>query len=118
MLGSIILCYRIVVKNLKTRKYYIRPSCLAACPGLAIFGVDLSGDGKMAVVKLPYEFLPLPEPGEEVVALDREGNEVGGARVKRVQVARALDRTPIVSLEVPREAAMVVRHFKRKDSRP
>ena len=92
-------------------------ACLAACPGLAIFGVDLSGDGAAAVVRLPYEFLPLPEVGEDVVALDRDGKEMGGARVERVQTAKALDRTPIVSLQVPRDVAMDVRHFRRKGPR-
>lgn len=93
-------------------------ACLSACPGLAIFGIDASGDEATAVVRVPYEFLPLPEAGEVVIALDREGAEVGEARVTRVLNAKALDRTPIVSLEVPREAAMAVRHFKRKGSAP
>ncbi len=88
--------------------------CLSACPGLAIFGVDMSGDGATAVVRIPYEYLPLPEAGEEVIALDREGSEVGEARVTRVLNTKALDRTPIVSLEVPGETAMAVRHFRRK----
>ena len=92
--------------------------CLSACPGLAIFGVDLSGESETATVRVPYEFLPLPEAGETVVTLDREGNVVGEARVARVLDAKALDRTPIVSLEVPREKAMEVRHFRRKDARP
>lgn len=88
--------------------------CLSACPGLAIFGVDMSGDGPTAIVRVPHEFLPLPEVGDVVTALDREGNEVGDACVKRVQTAKALDRTPIVWLEVPRETAMVVRHFRKR----
>ena len=92
--------------------------CLSACPGLAIFGVDLSGEGDTATVRVPYEFLPLPEAGETVVTFDREGNVVGEARVARVLDAKALDRTPIVSLDVPREKAMEVRHFRRKDARP
>ena len=92
--------------------------CLSACPGLAIFGVDLSGDGETATVRVPYELLPLPEPGEAVVTLDREGGVVGEARVARVLNTKALDRTPIVSLEVPRETAMEVRHFRRKGARP
>ncbi len=90
--------------------------CLSACPGLAIFAVDLSGNGTNALVLLPYEFLPLPEVGESVTSVDREGNDVGDARVTRVLTAKALDRTPIVTLELPREHAMRVRHFRRKDS--
>jgi len=42
-------------------------SCMADCPGLAIFVVDLTrGDGR-AEVWLPHEFLPVPAPGAVVV---------------------------------------------------
>ncbi len=46
--------------------------CVVNCPGLAIFVVDLSQPDK-AVVKLPYEFLPLPKVGETVTAIRRDG---------------------------------------------
>jgi Fe-S-cluster-containing hydrogenase component 2 len=90
--------------------------CLSACPGLAIFAVDVSGDGEAGSVSLPYEFLPLPAVGDVVVTVDREGTTVGTARVTRVLSSRALDRTPIVTLELPKGDAMVVRHFRRKDA--
>jgi Fe-S-cluster-containing hydrogenase component 2 len=90
--------------------------CISACPGLAIFAVDVSRDGEIGTVSLPYEFLPLPSPGDEVVTLDREGAPVGRALVKRVLSSKALDRTPIVTLELPKGDAMKVRHFRRKDS--
>lgn len=86
--------------------------CISACPGLAIFSVDMSGDEEAARVSLPYEFLPLPAKGDRVVALDRSGGEVCDAVVARVLSSKALDRTPIVTLEVPREHALDVRHFR------
>lgn len=88
--------------------------CIAACPGLAIFVVDASRKDGKATVMLPYEFLPLPAVGEEVTALDRAGEPVCGGRVTRVLSAKALDRTPIVSIEIPREHAATVRHFRRR----
>lgn len=90
--------------------------CLSACPGLAIFAIDVSGEGETGSVSLPYEFLPLPAVGDEVVTLDREGAPVGVGRVRRVLSSKALDRTPIVTLELPKGDAMTVRHFRRKDS--
>ncbi len=90
--------------------------CISACPGLAIFAVDVSGDGETGTVSLPYEFLPLPSVGDDVVTLNREGAPVREALVKRVLSSKALDRTPIVTLELPKSDAMVVRHFRRKDS--
>lgn len=91
--------------------------CISACPGLAIFGLDASGEGEGALVRLPYEYAPLPEVGEEVTAVDREGRSVCTARVTRVQKGRALDRTPVVSLEVPRDKVMEVRHLVRRSER-
>jgi len=88
--------------------------CISACPGLAIFIVDGSrGDGRASVM-MPHEFRPLPKVGETVTALDREGREVCDAVVTRVLSAKALDRTPIVTLDVPAEHAMTARHFRRK----
>jgi NADPH-dependent 2,4-dienoyl-CoA reductase/sulfur reductase-like enzyme/Pyruvate/2-oxoacid:ferredoxin oxidoreductase delta subunit len=85
-------------------------ACISRCPGLAIVVVDESRPDA-AVVRLPCEFLPLPRPGDEVSALDREGRPVAAGRVVRVQSGRALDRTAVVWLEVPRGMGMVVRHF-------
>jgi len=87
--------------------------CLSACPGLAIFAVDASEDGDVATVMVPYEYRPLPEVGERVTAVDRCGEAVGPAVVVRVMNSKALDRTPIVSLEVPKDKVMDVRHFVR-----
>src|SRR6056297_3105289 len=58
--------------------------CIAQCPGLAIFVVDYTFSKGKGIVKLPYEYLPLPEKGQEVIALDRAGRDVGKAKVERV----------------------------------
>ena len=89
--------------------------CIAACPGLAVFIVDMSLPGDNAVVRIPYELVPLPEQGEQVIALDRSGKEVGTASVLRVQKGRG-NATPIVWLEVPKDVAMEVRHFRMERS--
>jgi Fe-S-cluster-containing hydrogenase component 2 len=91
--------------------------CISACPGLAIFVIDAGGDAETARVMLPHEFVPLPEVGEVVDALDRRGEVVGEARVARVAAARALDRTPIVTLELDTGLATTVRHFRRRPTR-
>jgi hypothetical protein len=63
---------------------------------------------------LPYEYSPLPEVGETVAALDRSGRELGDAVVRRVLNTSAMDRTPVVSLEVSKGLAMEVRHLRRR----
>lgn len=88
--------------------------CISACPGLAIFVVDASRADGTAEVSLPYEYVPLPSVGEAVIALDRGGNEICDASVVRVLSTKALDRTPVVTLSIPRKHVMDARHFRRK----
>lgn len=90
--------------------------CVAQCPGLAIFLVDKTFGDDKATIGLPYEFLPLPEKGEEVTLLDRAGAECGRGRVQSVRNTKAMDRTPVVFLEVDKDAAMQVRFFRRDNS--
>lgn len=89
--------------------------CLLRCPGLAIFVIDKSYSDTEALVKLPFEYLPLPLEGEDVVAVNRAGHQVGNARVVKVQHGARLDGTSVVWLAVPQELAMEVRHFLRED---
>lgn len=79
--------------------------CVGACPGLAMFVVDLSQEGR-AYVTVPHEFLPMPQKGDEVVLLGRDGRRLGRGRVVRVFTYR---KTAVVTVEVPRELAMEVR---------
>jgi len=89
-------------------------SCLPICPGQAIFLVDESDPDGMAKVTMPYEFLPLPEKGEGVTALDRSGQELGDATITRVRMTDKMDHTALVTIEVPKEWSMRARAFKLK----
>ena len=80
--------------------------CVTECPGLAIFLLDCSYSEDKCKVTVPYEYLPVPEVGEEVKALDREGDEVQRAEVTNV---RKSGRTYAVTIEIDRENAMTVR---------
>ena len=84
--------------------------CIASCPGLAIFVVDSNYSEKEALVKLPYELLPLPKKGELVSGLDREGNRVAQVKVSRVQSTK--NKTSIISILVPKELALLIRNIK------
>lgn len=83
--------------------------CMTHCPGLAIFVVDETYSEKEALVKIPYEFLPLPNEGESVTGLNREGKPVCRAKVLKVANFTSQDRTPVISLIVPKEFSMEVR---------
>lgn len=85
--------------------------CLAPCPGLAIFLVDASSPDA-ELVSFPYEFLPLPERGQTVDGLDRNGEVVVRGEVLRIQNPERNDHTPIVTLRVPPGYAMRVRSLR------
>jgi Fe-S-cluster-containing hydrogenase component 2 len=83
--------------------------CIAACPGQACFVVDLDYSDDGASVDIPYEYLPLPEKGQKVNAIDNEGNIVCQAYVDKTLVSSINDHTAIVRLIVPKEKALGVR---------
>lgn len=86
--------------------------CAIACPGLAIFIVDYDYSENKSLIKLPYEFLPIPVEGQLVKALNREGSPVGDAKVIRVQTGKNQNKTALIWLEVDRKFAMEVRNFR------
>lgn len=85
--------------------------CISKCPGLAIMVVDATYSDEEALIKIPYEFLPLPNEKEIVKGLDREGKYVCDVRVEKVLNSKALDRTPVISIAVPKEYIKVVRNI-------
>ncbi len=89
--------------------------CVSKCPGLAIFIVDETYSKDEAKIMLPYEFLPLPEEGQIVDALNREGKVVGKARVLQVKNGKYEDKTPVISIAVPKRLSMEVRNIRLGD---
>jgi len=86
--------------------------CVTRCPGLAIFVVDYDWSPVAALLKIPYEFAPLPEAGEVVAAIDRAGKIIGAATVQRVQ--QQANRTTVLWLAVDKTIAMDVRNIRRR----
>lgn len=87
-------------------------TCVAACPGLAIFVVDETFSDKECLVAIPYEFLPLPEKGEKVLLLSRQGAEVGEGEIHRVIPGRKPAGTTVVWVKAPKELSMEVRNIR------
>jgi Fe-S-cluster-containing hydrogenase component 2 len=85
--------------------------CIAGCPGQAIFAVDTTHSETEAVVAMPYELLPLPQVGQAVDGLDREGQAICTGHVVKVLTPRRFDRTAVVTVAVPQECAMSVRNI-------
>ena len=84
--------------------------CISVCPGLAIFVVDETNPD-CDIISLPYEFIPLPEVGEKVYGLNRDGENICPAEVIKIQKGKR--KTRIITLKVPKGYAHRVRFFRR-----
>jgi len=85
--------------------------CVARCPGLACFVVDLAWKEGWAMMKLPYEQLPRPQKGMAVDCLDRIGRKVYRSVIEQV-LEPFKDRTFVVSVPVPADLKDDVRAVK------
>ncbi len=86
--------------------------CISRCPGLAIFVVDYTWSDDRALVKLPYEFLPVPKKGDFVTGLDRAGQEVGCFEVVSAVSGGEKNMTWVIGIAVPKDLAMTVRNIR------
>lgn len=72
-------------------------NCVAVCPGLAMFLVNIKeGKGR---VSLPYEMLPLPNKGDTVNLLDRKGEKVGIGTVIGIRRIEKDTSSSIITVE-------------------
>jgi len=82
--------------------------CVAVCPGLACFVIDMTFGAEEALYKLPYEMLPVPQKGDKVVCLDRLGKEVAEGTVKNVTEPRK-DKAYVVHVSAPKNLFKEIR---------
>lgn len=86
--------------------------CIAQCPGLAVFVVDKTYSPSHAVVRIPYEFIPVPDSGQFACGLNRSGEDQGWFKVVKVVSGGRENKTYTIWLAVPQELAMEVRNIK------
>ncbi|PWM23214.1 MAG: (2Fe-2S)-binding protein [Oscillospiraceae bacterium] len=84
--------------------------CLSVCPGLAAFVIDETFSDEESLVKIPYEYAPLPQGGQEVDGVDRLGETVCRVRVEAVKTFG--NRTSVLSLAVPKPFTHRVRGIR------
>jgi Fe-S-cluster-containing hydrogenase component 2 len=84
-------------------------ACIAKCPGLAIFVIDVSLAGDSGTVQVPYEYQPLPKAGDTVWGVSRKGDRVAKAKVERVLLAKGADHTAVVTISVPKKYVNQIR---------
>ncbi len=89
--------------------------CVQICPGLAFFMIHYRGE--TARLTLPHELLPLPKRGDEVILLNRKGEEVGTGKVFLViPRERSVGDTPVIMVDVPLNLAWEVRAIRVKEA--
>jgi len=80
--------------------------CVVICPGLAITLVDYRKNPDWPEVTIPFEFLKETiNPGQEIILVDLEGQELARSRVNSVKSIKANDRTILIKAQVPKEVA-------------
>jgi ferredoxin len=87
-------------------------ACILRCPGLAIFVVDKTWSKDRALVKLPFEYLPIPKTGQYAAGLNRAGQELGWFEIVKVIRGGKTNMTYIISIAVPQNLAMEVRNIR------
>lgn len=88
-------------------------TCVAMCPGQAIFLLNYTYSDDRAEVSFPFEYLPRPEKGDEVDAVNRAGEIVCKGIVTNVKMPPAYKNTCVVTIAVPKEYINEVRSMKR-----
>jgi Fe-S-cluster-containing hydrogenase component 2 len=86
--------------------------CVSKCPGLAITVVDMTYSEDKALLKIPYEFLPLPRKGDRVTGLSHGGEEVEEVEVVNVQNPKGFDKTPVISIATSKDKVKEIRSIK------
>ena len=89
-------------------------NCVAACPGQACFLIDEDYAPGLATIDFPYEYLPLPEPGEECQARDNMGQDICKGTIIKVISRPKWSGTRVVRISVPRDKVYLVRGMARK----
>lgn len=87
--------------------------CVAACPGQAIYFQIEDYEEGFSTITFPYEYLPLPEKGQSVTAVSRDGERVCDGEVLSVDTVKVYNRTSLVTVKIPKQYKDEARFIKR-----
>jgi len=88
--------------------------CIPACPGLAIFKIDINYSENTALLEFPYEYYPLPIEGQIIPCANKLGQYVTMGKVIKIKNPKAYDDTTVITVEVPKEYCLIIRTIYRK----
>ncbi|TVP94718.1 MAG: 4Fe-4S ferredoxin [Acholeplasmatales bacterium] len=72
--------------------------CVYQCPGLAITVMQVKAD--KVIMKIPYEFTPLPQVGAQRNVLDRTGSVITKGTILKVQTSPVQEKTALIHIEI------------------
>ncbi|MDD3126249.1 MAG: 4Fe-4S binding protein [Candidatus Izemoplasmatales bacterium] len=75
--------------------------CVTSCPGLAIMTAEIRNN--LAIFKIPYEFLPYPEPNSIWNGVNRDGKVICDANIVKVLLTNKQDKTVLVTVSVDKK---------------
>lgn len=75
--------------------------CVYNCPGLAIFTVQIKDD--YLLFQIPYEFVPRPEVGDIMHAVNRSGEIIDTCVIMKVTNTVKQDKTTLLNVKVDRK---------------
>lgn len=91
-------------------------SCIAACPGLAIYVIHKDYKEGQSLLKIPYELLPIPSVGETCEVLNRAGEVIGEGEIVRVQSFRVNPKGRVLWISIPKEIYKEARNGRMVNS--
>jgi Fe-S-cluster-containing hydrogenase component 2 len=86
--------------------------CVSACPGLAIFIVWKNYSDTEALIKIPFEMLPLPVEGNSYDLLNRKGEVIGRGKVTKVQAVKSNPKSRVIWITIPKDLFMEARNIR------
>jgi len=75
--------------------------CVYNCPGLAIFTIQEIENH--LIYKIPYEFLPYPNPGDLWQGVNRFGDVICNVLIQKVTISKRQDKTALIQVLVDKE---------------
>ncbi len=87
--------------------------CISQCPGLAIVVREYAGEDKESTIMFPYEYHPLPEVGQSVAMVDREGVFICRGRILEVNTHTRNMQTPVIRAAYPAKHFLSVISIRR-----
>jgi Fe-S-cluster-containing hydrogenase component 2 len=91
--------------------------CVTCCPGLAIVLLDMTFSNTESLVTIPYEYLPMPQVGDEADAVSQHGETLCKAKVIRIRNPKSFAGTALVSIAVPKQVAVEVKGLKNTSTK-